>query len=65
MTEINKKQNLIAPDFKPTFRSCDLAVFCNNPTPKAKINFLIKRKIIKTQKKPDHNKRGYFLKLDK
>lgn len=42
MTEINKKQNLIAPDFKPTFRSCDLAVFCNNPTPKAKINFFRK-----------------------
>jgi len=29
----------IAPDLKPTFRPCDLAVFCNNPTPKAKINF--------------------------
>ena len=34
--------NNIAPEFKPTFRSCDLAIFCNNPTPKAQINFFKK-----------------------
>jgi hypothetical protein len=67
---ISKSKNVIAPDFKPTFRSCDLAVFCNNPTPKAKINFFRKYEAFvdhcpKILPKPVQQKKVYLTNEDK
>ena len=67
---IIKRKNPIAPDFKPTFRSCDLAVFCNNPTPKAKINLFRKYEPFselcpKIPPKPVQQKRVHLTNEDK